>query len=85
MLLAILHQKCRQRRRSDIDIAGAIEAKTTRTATKNDIKSLLAIGDEGTFRHRILVCCEPRAREVDGIAILPWREFIDRLWTETIF
>ncbi len=63
----------------------AIEAKTTRNATKTDIKSLRAIDDEGTFRHRILVCFEPRAREVDGIAILPWREFIDRLWTESIF
>ena len=63
----------------------AIEAKTTRSATKNDIKGLAAIGDEGTFRHRILVCNEPRAREVDGIHILPWKEFIDRLWTESIF
>ncbi len=63
----------------------AIEAKTTRSATKNDIKGLAAIAAEGTFRHRILVCNEPLAREVEGIAILPWKEFVTRLWSEDIF
>ena len=63
----------------------AIEAKTTRNATKEDIKGLKAIGDEDAFRHRILVTDEPRPREVDGIAILPWREFIDRLWSGSLF
>ncbi|MBQ4199484.1 MAG: ATP-binding protein [Kiritimatiellae bacterium] len=63
----------------------AIEAKTTRSATKDDLKGLRAIGDEGTFRHRILVADEPRPREVDGVAILPWREFICRLWSGDLF
>lgn len=63
----------------------AIEAKTTRSATKDDLKGLRAIGDEGAFRHRILVADEPRPREVDGIDILPWREFIDRLWSGSLF
>ncbi|MBQ9432089.1 MAG: ATP-binding protein [Kiritimatiellae bacterium] len=63
----------------------AIETKTTRSATKNDLKGLRAIGDEGKFLRRILVCGERRAREVDGISILPWREFIDALWSERIF
>ena len=63
----------------------AIEAKTTGSATKNDLKGLRAIGDEGSFRHRILVADEPRPREIDGIAILPWREFIDRLWSGNLF
>lgn len=63
----------------------AIEAKTTRSATKDDLKGLRAIGDEGAFRHRIFVSDEPRPREVDGISILPWREFISRLWTGNLF
>ena len=63
----------------------AIEAKTTRSATKDDLKGLRAIGDEGTLRHRILVSDEPRPREVDGISILPWRNFIDRLWSGDLF
>ena len=63
----------------------AIEAKTTRSATKDDLKGLRAIGDEGAFRHRILVADEPRPREVDGISILPWREFIGLLWSGALF
>ena len=63
----------------------AIEVKTTRNATKDDLKGLRAIGDEGTFRHRILVTDEPRPREVDGMSILPWREFINRLWAGNLF
>ena len=63
----------------------AVEAKTTRNATKDDLKGLRAIAEEGTFRHRILVSDEPLAREVEGISILPWREFIDRLWSEELF
>ena len=63
----------------------AIETKTTRSATKDDLKGLRAIGDEGTFRHRILVADEPRPREVEGICILPWRAFIDRLWSGNLF
>ena len=63
----------------------AIEAKTTRNATKDDLKGLRAIGDEGTFHLRILVSDEPRPREVDGISILPWRNFIDRLWSGDLF
>ena len=63
----------------------AIETKTTRNASKDDLKGLRAIAEEGTFKYRILVSNEPRAREVDGIEILPWRDFIDRLWSEELF
>ncbi len=63
----------------------AIETKTTRNATKDDLRGLRAIGEEGAFRHRVLVSCEPRPREVEGIAILPWRTFIDRLWAGDLF
>lgn len=63
----------------------AIESKTTRNASKEDIKGLKAIADEGTFRRRILVCDEPLARTVDGIEILPWREFVSQLWSGAVF
>ena len=63
----------------------AIEAKTTRNAVRDDLKGLRAIGGEGSFRHRILVADEPRPREVEGISILPWREFIGRLWAGELF
>lgn len=63
----------------------AIESKTTRNVTYNDLKGLRAIAEEGTFKHRILVADEPRARKIDGILILPWREFISYLWSGDLF
>lgn len=71
----------------DFIVAGevAIEAKTTRDATARDLKNLRAIADEAPFRHRILVCDEPRERLVDGIQILPWSLFVSRLWSGDLF
>ena len=63
----------------------AIEAKSTRNARSDDLKGLRAIAEEGTFRKRLLVCREPMRREVDGIVILPWREFVGQLWSGELF
>ena len=63
----------------------AIEVKTTRNVSGNDLKGLRFISDEGSFAKRLLVCNEPVEREVDGIDILPWRSFIDRLWSGELF
>ena len=63
----------------------AIEVKTTRNADKEDLKGLRTIADEGRFSQRLLVCDEPTERETDGIVVLPWRAFIDRLWSGRIF
>ena len=63
----------------------AIEVKTTRNADKEDFKGLRAIAKEGQFSQRLLVCDEPTERETDGIVVLPWRKFIDRLWSGRIF
>ena len=68
-----------------VDGEVAIETKTTRNATKDDLRGLRAIGEEGQFLHRILVCREPRPRDVEGIVILPWQEFIARLWSGELF
>ena len=38
-----------------------------------------------TLRRRILISDEPLEREVDGILILPWRKFIDQLWSGELF
>ena len=34
---------------------------------------------EGLFDHYLLVSMEPVPRVVDGIRILPWSDFLDRL------
>jgi uncharacterized protein len=58
----------------------AIEVKATERANGSDLKGLRAIEEERPMRHRILVCREARARIVDGIEVLPYREFLKRLW-----
>lgn len=68
-----------------VDGEVAIETKTTRNAVKGDLKGLHAIAEEGSFRRRILVCDEPRRRMSDGMEILPWRTFVDELWSGGIF
>ena len=58
----------------------AVEAKAKATVAANDLKSLHALGEEDMLRRRICVSLEPRPRQTDGILVLPYGEFLDRLW-----
>lgn len=58
----------------------AIEVKAAEIPGCRDLKNLAAIAEEATFRHRILVCHAPEPRMVEGMEILPIREFLARLW-----
>ena len=62
----------------------AIEAKCKTEVGNDDLKGLKAIAGEGPFRARIVVSREPVPRCRDGIEILPWKDFIDRLWNGEI-
>ena len=58
----------------------AVETKATKHVSARDLRGLRALREEGLFTHYVLVSMEPRARLVDGVRILPWTEFLDRLW-----
>jgi uncharacterized protein len=58
----------------------AVEVKAKPTVSAADLRSLRAIAEEGRFKHLICVSLESRARTVEGIRVLPWREFLDELW-----
>ena len=45
-----------------------------------DPRGLRALREEGLFDHYLLASMEPVPRVVDGIRILPWSDFLDRLW-----
>ena len=63
----------------------AIEVKATRNPTSRNLEGLRKIGEERSFRQRILVCREDMPRMTDeGILILPWRDFLHRLWKNAI-
>ncbi len=58
----------------------AIEAKAKEVVSSRDLRSLRALGEERTIKRLVCVCLEPRRRVIDGITILPWRDFLGALW-----
>ena len=67
-----------------IDDEVAIEVKTAEVAQDKHLSGLKALREEGKIKSFYLVCRESRPRKVDGIDILPWREFLARLWAGDI-
>ncbi|PIV00235.1 MAG: hypothetical protein COS57_16125 [Syntrophobacterales bacterium CG03_land_8_20_14_0_80_58_14] len=59
----------------------AVEAKAKENVSPQDLKSLRALREENICKRYLCVCLEPRSREVDGIHILPFGEFLSALWT----
>ena len=58
----------------------AVEVKAKENVSPQDIKSLRALREEKQLKRFICVCLEKRSREVDGIKILPYTEFLTSLW-----
>src|SRR5213594_3053262 len=59
----------------------AIEAKAKENVSPQDLKSLVALGEEGKMRSLVCASLEPRRRRLGEITILPWRAFLDALWS----
>ena len=58
----------------------AVEARAKENVSPQDLKSLVALGEEGRMRSLVCASLEPRRRRVGEITILPWRDFLDALW-----
>jgi predicted AAA+ superfamily ATPase len=58
----------------------AIEVKASKSITDRDFRGLRALREEQIFKNYVVVCREPNARRLDDIDILPWQEFLGRLW-----
>ena len=59
----------------------AVEVKATKRVSARDLKGLKALMEEGLLEKYILVCREDYPQLLDnGILILPYRDFLDRLW-----
>ena len=59
----------------------AVEVKGTSRVDLADLRALRAFVADNRPRRAILVCNERAPRLVEGIDILPWREFLARLWS----
>jgi predicted AAA+ superfamily ATPase len=58
----------------------AVEVKGTPRVDPSDLRSLRTFVEDNRPRRALLVCNEPAPRLVDGVLVLPWREFLSRLW-----
>ncbi len=60
----------------------AIEVKAKRNVSSSDLKPLRKLAEERKLKRYLCVSLESRPRTVDGVVILPFSEFLHRLWTE---
>jgi predicted AAA+ superfamily ATPase len=58
----------------------AIEVKARENVTPQDLKSLRALAEEKNLKRYLCVSLEPRRRQVEGVVILPCRQFLEALW-----
>jgi len=58
----------------------AVEVKAKENVSAQDLRSLRALAEEKKLKRYVCVSLEARRREVDGVRLLPWREFLDELW-----
>ena len=58
----------------------AVEVKAARSAGSRHLKGLRALAEEKLLSKHVLVSMDPYPRVVDGIMLLPWEAFLDRMW-----
>ena len=59
----------------------AVEVKAKENVSVQDVKALRALREEKKIKKFICVCLEHREREVDGIKVVPYTEFLSSLWS----
>ena len=67
-----------------LDLRVAIEVKAKANINAKDLRGLKALREEGLFDRYVVVTMEDRARRVDDIELLPWADFLDRLWNRDL-
>jgi predicted AAA+ superfamily ATPase len=59
----------------------AIEVKAKENLSTQDLKPLRALAEEKKLKRYLCVSLEPRRRNLENLTILPFREFLDSLWS----
>ena len=59
----------------------AVEVKAKENLSLSDLKSLKALAEEKKLKRYVCATLEPRARKLEGVNILPYREFLEGLWS----
>ena len=63
-----------------IDDRIAVEVKAKKNVSLRDLRGIIALKEEKKLAHYIVVCLEKRPRVIQGINILPWKDFLQQLW-----
>lgn len=58
----------------------AIEVKGKTNVNSRDLRGLRALREEGILERYLVVSLDPAEREIGGIRVLPWHQFLDELW-----
>ncbi|MCB1828304.1 MAG: DUF4143 domain-containing protein, partial [Coxiellaceae bacterium] len=58
----------------------AVEVKSARRTQDKHLKGLRALAEEKIVKRYILVSHDPIRRRVDNIELLPWQDFLNKLW-----
>ncbi|KAB2961476.1 MAG: ATP-binding protein [Candidatus Methylomirabilis oxygeniifera] len=59
----------------------AVEVKAKEHLSPQDLKSLLALAEEKNLKRYLCVSLEPRPRTIGQVTALPFREFLEQLWS----
>jgi uncharacterized protein len=62
----------------------AIEVKSTRRVTPRDLRGLAALAEERRFRTLLLVSEDRVEATRNGIRCVPWRTFVEELWSDRL-
>ena len=59
----------------------AVELKAKENLSPQDLKPLLALAEEKKLKRYLCVSLELRPRKIGAVTALPFKEFLDRLWS----
>jgi predicted AAA+ superfamily ATPase len=57
-----------------------VEVKGVEAVASHHLRGLRALLEERRLRRALVVSLDPRPRRVEGVEILPWKSFFQRLW-----
>lgn len=58
----------------------AVEVKAKENLSPRDVRALGALAEEKRLKRYLCVSLEPRPRKLEGVTVLPFREFLEALW-----
>ena len=60
----------------------AVEIKGSPRVHEGDLRALKTLKEDGPVKRCVVVCLEKEPRRIEsGMEVLPWRMFLDRLWS----